>query len=156
VVGSTEWRLVIWEYILEHLKEYFIIGQGLTFSSSELSYLQNVDPNSISAAILTKNYHNGPLSMLIVFGIGGAVVLLFLMLYYYKLIKIIRFSNMDSNNKINGLTVFCAYSLTTFITFLVFYGDLTKMLPLIFTQLFILQMLLNQNSKLNIVKLDLK
>ncbi len=70
-VVSSEWRLKMWRELIPQVPEYLILGKGYSFSGRELTTMQ--DTQSGESTQLVGNYHNGPLSVLIPFGIFGMI-----------------------------------------------------------------------------------
>ncbi len=73
--GSTTWRLEVWQRVLPDVPKYLIKGKGYTMNPEELMMLQGVTGNaqilSQEGALLAGDYHSGPLSVIIPFGIFG-------------------------------------------------------------------------------------
>jgi hypothetical protein len=75
--ASSEWRLEMWRIVLPQVPEYFFHGKGYSLDAGEVYMAQQnaarkfVDEGS--GAALTMDFHNGPLSLLIPFGIYGAI-----------------------------------------------------------------------------------
>jgi hypothetical protein len=72
---SSEWRLRMWRALLPQVSQYFWLGKGLAMSQQDFS--DAVQHGSIGGfedqwgASLAGDYHNGPLSVIIPFGIWG-------------------------------------------------------------------------------------
>jgi len=78
--GTTEWRLLMWKALLPDLPKYFWVGKGFALNPTEL-YLTEmaVERRQISGyegAIVTQDYHNGPLSVYVPFGVFGCLAFL--------------------------------------------------------------------------------
>jgi hypothetical protein len=75
--GSTEWRLNMWKSLLPQIPQYFWIGKGYGMSAQDFDYARDPNLYRISeeqwGATLAGDYHNGPLSVIITFGIWGAL-----------------------------------------------------------------------------------
>jgi hypothetical protein len=79
---SSEWRLQMWRAAMPLVPQYLLLGKGYTFSKTDLQYM--VDPTfsrqefSIEdrGAMIAGDYHNGPLSVVIPFGIWGVIAVL--------------------------------------------------------------------------------
>jgi len=75
--GSSEWRLRMWKAVLPQVPEHLLLGKGLGMTSQDFSYA--VQYGSLGAfeeqweAALSGDYHNGPLSVVIPFGIWGLI-----------------------------------------------------------------------------------
>jgi hypothetical protein len=72
--GSTDWRLNMWLSVLPEVPKYLILGKGLGISMHELSMEQahmTRGEEAGASAVLAGDYHNGPLSLIIPFGLFG-------------------------------------------------------------------------------------
>ncbi len=91
--SSSQWRIDLWKQVVEEVPVYFFKGKGYNISSDDL-YMAVFNQNKMGAAgsangaALAGDYHNGPLSLLIPFGIWGLVAFVWLaiagMMYLYK------------------------------------------------------------------------
>jgi O-antigen ligase len=72
--GSTEWRLEMWAEVLPEVPQYLILGKGLAINLQELdaqrSHLTK-GQGQYSGSMLAGDYHNGPLSLIVPFGLFG-------------------------------------------------------------------------------------
>ena len=80
--SSTEWRLEMWKTIAPEIPRYFWIGKGFTATAADyyltsqavrLGLLRDFENSMIAG-----DYHSGPLSIIIPFGIWGVLAFLFL------------------------------------------------------------------------------
>lgn len=73
--GSTTWRVQIWQRMLPDIPKYFLKGKGYAMNPEELMMLQGVKGDAQiltqEGAVLAGDYHSGPLSLIIPFGIFG-------------------------------------------------------------------------------------
>ena len=67
--SSTGWRLQVWRDVLPEIPQHLVIGKGYGFSGGEQAALRG----TLAATELVGNYHNGPLSVIIPFGLFGAI-----------------------------------------------------------------------------------
>ena len=82
--GSSEWRLQIWRDLWPKVPSYLLLGKGYLLKAEDFVLMGGVFANGINATMDKSNvglavsgdYHNGPLSTLIPFGIWGAIALL--------------------------------------------------------------------------------
>jgi len=76
--ATTEWRLQIWQHVLPEVPQYLILGKGYAFSGRELAMIQDTTRGGSGqeGTEMAGDYHNGPLSVLIPFGIFGMIGLL--------------------------------------------------------------------------------
>lgn len=74
---SSEWRLEMWRVVLPEIPRYFWLGKGLEVAVNELEVSSDLShrglADSAESHIVSGNYHNGPLTVLIPFGIWGAM-----------------------------------------------------------------------------------
>ncbi len=94
--SSSQWRIDLWKQVVEEVPVYFFRGKGYTFSSDDMYmalygqvYLGAV--GAAQGAAVAGDYHNGPLSLLIPFGIYGLLAFMWLvaaaLVYLYKSYK---------------------------------------------------------------------
>ena len=85
--GSTEWRLEMWSALLPEVPKYLLLGKGYAFSAETFDesmganatfHNQKIIDASQDPLALSNDFHSGPLSTIIVFGIWGGVILLWL------------------------------------------------------------------------------
>lgn len=73
--GSTDWRVEIWKRALPEVPKHLIKGKGYAIDPQELEAIQmlaaNVASLSEDGALLSGDYHSGPLSLIIPFGLFG-------------------------------------------------------------------------------------
>src|SRR6266540_957750 len=80
--GSTEWRVRMWQVLWPEIPKYFWVGKGFTASETDY-YLVNQSAlrglgQDFDVALIAGDYHSGPLSLLIPFGIWGELAFVFL------------------------------------------------------------------------------
>jgi hypothetical protein len=128
--ASTDWRLEIWKYLLPQVPQYLLFGKGLTFDSNDLA-MYNTLGNQVGGEVgggltLAGDYHNGPLSLIIPFGIWGALAFLW---FLFAALKVL-WSNYKYGDpeirKANALLIsyFIAKIAIFFVIFGGFYSDL--------------------------------
>jgi hypothetical protein len=79
---SLDWRVDMWQSVLPEVSQYLFLGKGYVIS--QLDYQFVIGPQAAvqgtfsedQAEALSSDYHNGPLSVLIPFGIWGAIAVL--------------------------------------------------------------------------------
>jgi len=83
--ASSEWRINIWKAVLPQVPQYLLLGKGLAMTHEELDYSVEQQSGAMRAVsadqdalAVSGDYHNGPLSVIIQFGIWGVVVFLWL------------------------------------------------------------------------------
>jgi hypothetical protein len=75
--ASTWWRLEMWKDLLPQVPQYLLRGKGWSIDARDFSSTMLVqDPtNPIAGTLLAGDYHNGPLSVLIPFGLYGGIAM---------------------------------------------------------------------------------
>jgi len=87
--ASTQWRLDMWKHLLPQIPQYLLVGKGYAIDASELNMMQAgmTQGNSGSeGAELAGDYHNGPLSVIIPFGIFGVIGFLWLIFASFRVL----------------------------------------------------------------------
>jgi hypothetical protein len=84
---STDWRIRIWQSMLPKIPQYLLLGKG--YSISKLDYMSMGEDNpfartaqieaSEESLAISNDFHSGPLSTIICFGIWGCLSILALM-----------------------------------------------------------------------------
>jgi hypothetical protein len=92
--ASTEWRVEMWKQVLPQVPHYLLKGKGYALDPRDLfmAHLSAVHGFGIQAAsaVVAGDYHNGPLSVIIPFGIFGMIGFAWVivaglrLLYYYS------------------------------------------------------------------------
>jgi hypothetical protein len=128
--GSTKWRVDMWKEILPDVPKYLVKGKGYGINPGEFFMARESAARgyltSAQTFILTGNYHNGPLSILIPLGIFGAVGFMwFLGAAINALLQNYRHGD-SSLNRVNAfiLALFIAHTITFFFVFGSLYADL--------------------------------
>jgi hypothetical protein len=72
---STEWRLRIWQEVLPDIPNYLILGKGYSFDPKDVDIARVTlqAAGAAEACEVVGDYHNGPLSVIIPFGIFGTL-----------------------------------------------------------------------------------
>jgi hypothetical protein len=79
--GSLDWRLDMWKALLPQIPPHLLLGKGYALSREDFELLgsdtafHNIDPSQ-QALALAGDYHSGPLSVIIPFGIWGVIAFL--------------------------------------------------------------------------------
>jgi len=93
--STVNWRLDLWLDALEEIPEHLIIGKGYTYPAYATEQIEggfNLMKHH-EWALITSNYHNGPLSLLIGFGIPGFIIGNFIILY--SVIRLYEFTKTE-------------------------------------------------------------
>ena len=73
--ASSEWRRQMWREVIPQIPQYLLIGKGYAFSGAE----QQMVRGGLESTEMVGNYHNGPLSVILPFGIFGAIAFVWLL-----------------------------------------------------------------------------
>ena len=75
--ASTEWRLEMWRNVTPQVPKYLLKGKGFSLDPNDL-FMANMAAargleSGTAGAAVAGDYHNGPLSLLIPFGVWGLI-----------------------------------------------------------------------------------
>ena len=73
--ASSDWRVQMWHEVVPEIPHYLILGKGYSINITELAKVNmpTTGDEGAAGAMLAGDYHNGPLSVIIPFGLGGAI-----------------------------------------------------------------------------------
>jgi hypothetical protein len=85
--GSSEWRFNMWRALWPKVPDYLLLGKGYAITREDYDLISNSRMVGTTAMFdasedplaLSNDYHSGPLSTLIPFGIWGAIGIVWLM-----------------------------------------------------------------------------
>jgi len=107
---TTEWRLEMWRNVVPTIPQYLILGKGLGMDPHDLAMLQsglNTGTDTSYGSMIAGDYHNGPLSVIIPFGIPGAIGFIWFLVAEYRVLQQ-NFRHGDpSLRRINGVLFAC-------------------------------------------------
>ena len=127
--ASTDWRLAMWLDVLPQIPQYLILGKGLGINLHDLDMERdhlNKGEGAGAASALAGDYHNGPLSLIIPFGLFGVAGFIWFLVASLKVLyRNYKFGDHD-------LLLFNRFFLAQFIVKIIifvfvfgsFYGDL--------------------------------
>jgi hypothetical protein len=69
--ASSGWRLQMWKDILPEVPKYLILGKGYGFNARDMEMVYITHQGGSAGSQMAGDYHNGPLSVLIPFGLFG-------------------------------------------------------------------------------------
>jgi hypothetical protein len=129
--ASSDWRLDMWKSLLPEIPRYLFLGKGLTFDANDMAMYTTLGQDQVGGDVgggmnLAADYHNGPLSVIIPFGIWGAAGFLWFLMASIKVLwKNYKYGDADAH-KINTflLCYFIAKTIMFMVVFGGFYGDL--------------------------------
>jgi hypothetical protein len=129
--ATSEWRIEMWTALLPQIPQYLLLGKGYAFSAetfdesigSNATFQHVIDASDISLA-LSSDFHNGPLSVVIPFGIWGVIGWLWFWIAGFRVVwKNYRYGDPDLRH-IN-LFLFAAF-IVRCVMFLAVVGDMVS------------------------------
>ena len=123
---SSNWRLEMWRDLLPQIPRYLLVGKGYAFSANEQMQLA-MSRQSMESTELTGNYHNGPLSVILPFGIFGSIAFVWLLAAGIRVV----YDNYQFGDPAyhNANTFLFAYFVVKVIFFFAVFGGLSSDLP---------------------------
>jgi hypothetical protein len=127
---SLNWRVNMWEALLPQVYQHLLLGKGMAISPEEYNEMMGTslggatghfDPGQDPLA-LSYDYHNGPLSVLIPFGIWGGIAVLWLLVAGLRVIYC-NFRYGDPSLQIINTFLFAEFTVF-FFQFMVMGGSL--------------------------------
>ena len=123
--GTLHWRLEMWRIVAREVPDYLVLGKGYGFSGTDYVLTQEAIRRGMFRAyedtLISGNYHNGILTLLVPFGLGGFICFCwFIWASLRVLMRNYRYSPQDLKN-IN--TFLLAFFLARLGFYLVFYGQ---------------------------------
>ena len=119
--ASSEWRIQMWKVVIPEIPKYLFKGKGYALDPREVAETQiHLQGNeSWNGAFLMGDYHNGPLSLLIPFGIYGALA--FLWFLFVSLRAMSRYLRLgDPNLRTINALLLATFSAKVVMFFFVF------------------------------------
>jgi hypothetical protein len=122
--GSTEWRVKMWRDLVPQIPRYLIVGKGYSFSAEEAFQVSRTQEGTE----LVGDYHNGPLSVLLIFGIPGSIGFIWLIIAG---LRVLYQNYLFGDPAYHHYNIFLfAYFVSKLIIFFVVFGSLYTDLPL--------------------------
>jgi hypothetical protein len=126
--GSSEFRFQMWAIVWEDVPKYLLIGKGYSIDPTQLALTTEAVRTGLlddfESSLLAEDYHSGPLSVLVPFGIFGAVAFLWILIAGFRILHA-NYRYGDARlRRING--VLLSYYLSYCISFFFIYGALNS------------------------------
>jgi len=119
---TTDWRIQMWKDVLPEIPPHLLLGKGLGISAAEMA--KTLSTAGFDAApegsVLAGDYHNGPLSVIIPFGIFGVIG--FLWFVAASLRVLYRNCQFGDPNNIRSNRLILAYFVAKLILFFFVFG----------------------------------
>jgi hypothetical protein len=128
--GSLEWRFQIWRIVWPEVPKYLLLGKGYSLDPLDMDLTTLAARTGVignyEEALYAGDYHNGPLSVLIPFGLSGALAFLWLLAAGAKVLYC-NYRYGDARLRQVNMTLFASY-LTQCVFFFVIFGALNSQL----------------------------
>jgi hypothetical protein len=131
--GSTDWRMEMWRTIIPDVPKYLWIGKGYAIDPKDLYFAQqNISVRTYApfeTALVAGDYHNGPLSLIIPFGVWGVLTFIWFSVASLRLLWRNFKYGEESIRNINGFLLASFISKLFYFLFVfgAFYMDLSTM-----------------------------
>jgi len=124
-VATLDWRFQMWRVMIPEIPRYFFLGKGYAFSASDFLLTQEAIKRGLYTSyedtLIAGDYHNGPLTLIIPFGIWGVIGFVwFCWVSLRALHANYRFGDLSIQN-VNRFLY--AYFIARLFFYLVFYGQ---------------------------------
>ncbi len=129
---SVEWRVEMWRVVATEIPKYLLLGKGYVINPADMYLAQEsarrgLAQSGFEGAIVTGDYHSGPLSILIPFGIFGVIVVVWFWIASVRVLYLqFRYGEPRFRN-VN--TFFLAYFIAHVLQFLFVVGFIKSDLP---------------------------
>lgn len=130
--SSSGWRLEIWRSVLPEVPKYLLLGKGLGIDANDLMEYYDLGNNQVGGEVggglaAAGDYHSGPLTLIIPFGIWGAIAFLWFLAASFKVLwRNYKYGDPEAN-RINTFLL-CYFAAKTILYFFVFGGFYSDMM----------------------------
>jgi hypothetical protein len=126
--SSSDWRFQMWALVSKEIPKYLIIGKGYSIDPTELFVVVEAQrmglTSTFEGSMLAGDYHNGPLSVIIPFGLFGMIAFLWILIAGFRVLySNYRFGDARLR-RINS--VLLSYYLSYCISFFFIFGALNS------------------------------
>ena len=129
-VGSTEWRVEMWDVVWKEVPKYLIVGKGYAIDPIEIDMTEDASHlglvSSSEVSMLAGDYHSGPLSVLIPFGIPGFVAFLWVVIAGFRVLHLNYRYGDEKLRRLN--TALLSYYMANCVSFFFIFGGFSNQL----------------------------
>jgi hypothetical protein len=124
--GSTEWRLEMWKQVLPTVPRYLLKGKGYALDMDDVYLMEQQARVSYTGgyegSMLAGDYHSGPLSVIIPFGLAGVFAFCW---FLFTSLKVLRQNYCFGEPEFRRINTFLyAYFIARILIFLFIFGSL--------------------------------
>jgi O-antigen ligase len=123
--GTLEWRLSMWKVVVHDVPQYLWLGKGYIFSSVDLFLIHESIQRGFfelyEETLVTGNYHNGLLTLVVPFGLPGAGAFVFFLFAGWRVLQRNYLYGDPELRNIN--TFLIAYFAARLVYYIFFYGQ---------------------------------
>ena len=123
--GTLDWRLQMWRVVLPEVPQYLWLGKGYTFSGTDYLLMQESIRRGMFTAyedtLVSGNYHNGLLTLIIPFGLPGTVAFVAFICASWRVLRRNYLHGSPQLQRVN--TFLIAYFTARLIFYTFFYGQ---------------------------------
>jgi hypothetical protein len=124
---TQEWRLSVWRDALPTVPGHLLLGKGYAISKSELDVASNEAfryASDFEATDISGNFHSGPLSVVIPFGIWGVIALLW---FWIASLRALVLNYRYGDPALRTVNIFLlSYFVARIFLFLIIFGGLSS------------------------------
>jgi len=128
--ASVEWRLNVWRELVPQVEPYFWLGKGYAINPSDIYLAMEGARRGFKLndpAVVTGDYHSGPFSVIIPFGIFGVIAFLW---FIFASIRVLYLNYKFSEPSRRTLNTFLlSYFVARFMFFIFGMGALSSDMP---------------------------
>jgi hypothetical protein len=143
--SSTQWRLDMWKMVLPDVPKYLIKGKGYSLNPDELYMLAVSTVSGYAASdemsMMSGDYHSGPLSVIVPFGIFGVIGFVWFLAASWKALRLNYLHGDQSLRRVN--TLLFVYFVVRIVIYVFVYGSFYSDLG-VFTSIVGLSLSLNR------------
>jgi O-antigen ligase len=123
--STLDWRLQMWKTVIPDVPTYFFLGKGFAYSGTDFYLTQQAVRKGMYTAyedtLISGNYHNGILTILIPFGIFGFIAFLW---FCAASIRVLYQNYRYGDKALENINTFLfVYFVARLIFYLIFYGQ---------------------------------
>ena len=123
--GTLDWRLQMWRVVLPDVPQYLWLGKGYTFSGTDFLLMKESIRRGMFTAyedtLVSGNYHNGLLTLIIPFGLPGTVAFVVFLCASWRVLRRNYLYGSPELQRVN--TFLIAYFTARLIFYTFFYGQ---------------------------------